>query len=121
MGYMNGDRVHYWDAPSGRCIPLMITDDHAPEYNDVVSGVLIEAGPVNGAPAVLTTRLDVEHDDDELTEKEMSTVTKTHSTWHHPQECPERFNDDNRDTRKRRRPRPGPPVLDGPVRPRAET
>ena len=113
MGYQNGSRVHYWDAGRDRCIPMLLTDDGAPNYNDVVSGVLIEPGAANGAPAILTTRLNVEHDEQAITPKDMDTVAKVHGTWHTWQECPERFNDGNAD---RRKPRRGPPVIDGPVR-----
>lgn len=96
MGYMNGLIVH-----DHECRALMITDDHAPSYNNVISGVVIEAGTTPGAPGALTTRLNLVHDRPVPGPKSTSTVARVVDTWHYPSECPERFNPANQDRRVR--------------------
>lgn len=116
MGYMVGLVAHYWSGDTDVCDAFMITDDNAPDYCAVASGLVIAAGANDGDPATVTTRLDVPRDDHERGPKRTHTVKRNPGTWHTMDECPDRFNPDNRDRRPARPGDDGPPIIDGPVR-----
>lgn len=117
MGYQNGLVAHYWSGDRDDCHTFLITDDHGPNYGALVSGVLVEPGATDGAPATLTTKLDVQRDGHQRGPKETDTVKLTAGSWHLPSECPERFNVENRDRRPGRPPTGAQPEPDRPPRP----
>jgi hypothetical protein len=87
MGLMNGKIVHY--RAGDICHPLLLTDDGHPNYNQVVSGLQIDPGPLNeGASFIM--RVNVDHDTLEETPLGNAALW-TDGTWHQDNECRDAF------------------------------
>lgn len=83
MGAYNGKIVHFRN--NDYCHPLLVTDDQAPDYHQDISGLQFDAGPGN-VGAMITMRVDVEHDSiEEVEGSQMATFTN--NTWHYDTEC----------------------------------